>query len=317
VINPPRFVWDGTYTDTLVERPDGTKALRPLKNYTEDPQEALRKVISNTVSIIAKEGTNIESGKRGNTTTVVYSDADDGRAQCSSGGYLACRTATTAGSWANTNSYNYLSADATNLSRVPLAFDTSSIPATDTVSSATLTIEDANDAGNSDGWDIGVVQSTQAVWNAITVNDFEEIAGDSISAPTEGATRQPIPSSNGVVVFTLNADGIDWISKDTETEPVSASATGKTQLSLRLEGDMDNVLPTGSNFTAVSMSEDAVDAPFLTIEHAAGGGSGTSTATSTSAYADQANLMITYVLAIGLWVGVFLLWLFLMAKLTL
>jgi len=323
VMNAPRYVWDGTCTETMVDKPGGKLGFSCLRNYVEDPDEALRTVLKNAVPQIAKDGSAIEEGKIGNTTTIVFADEADALVRVEGDASWATAYGQSTADAVHNNSSGYFvvgDAGSTYELFIPFfMFDTSVVPSSDTISSAsfTFTLRGDNSGTASNQWVL--TQSEQATWNSIVASDFplRGMAGSQASDPID---RIVASSASGPQTIDLNATGISLIARSGETIPASASASGKTQFALTATADTTNTAPTTYDYNEIYFATNAgtTDDPFLTIEHAAGGGGGgTSTATSTSAYAEQADLMTTYALGIFLWIAVFLFWVWLMRQLTL
>ena len=138
---------------------DGVLKQRKLK---EDPLEATKLTLAHTIKVSSKEGTEIIKGSTGNTTSTFYPDPDvettsvDGLVRRSLGepgegfgtihngaGTEAFPSGTVSGgasirTSAGTNP-NYIF-----FGRVVMLFDTSSIPDTDTISSATMSVASEN-----------------------------------------------------------------------------------------------------------------------------------------------------------------------------
>jgi hypothetical protein len=112
-------------------------------------------------------------------------------------------------------------------------FDTSSIPDTDTVSSATYNLY-SRTTGSAFAQSVVVDHPTPASPSALVVGDYN-ISGrwDSVEQATSRIPLTTWTAGEQYRTFTLNSTGLANISK-----------TGITFLGLRLSGDFDNVEPT-------------------------------------------------------------------------
>ena len=155
-------------------------------------------------------------------------------------------------------------------------FNTSSIPASATVTAATLNLYvtaktngDTNDALDY----ITVVQTSQASETSLATADFDQCG--SISNPTEGVDsgqRKDISSisTGAYLVFTLNSTGRGWIKKSGQTANCGTTA-GFTCLGVREGHDTTNTptdLDTASSVT-FSSSEHSLTSqdPFLSVTY--------------------------------------------------
>jgi len=166
-----------------------------------------------------------------------------------------------------------------------LPFDTSAIPVSATISSATLNIyvtSKVND--DNDGTDyITVVQTSQVTHDSLVNGDFDQCGA--IDNPTEGidaGERKDITSisTSAYLTFTLNSTGLGWIKKNGEDAPCSAT-NGISCFGLREGHDAtDNILasPTApascdltytSSYIAHSTSEatGTTQDPYLSVTY--------------------------------------------------
>ena len=134
--------------------------------------------------------------------------------------------------------------------------DTSSIPNSDTISSATFTVE-TNMAGEGDRV-VGLILTTQTSGTSLASGDFDNLT---LNSPAEGATRRTV-NSTGDHTFTLNATGLGWIDK-----------AGFTKLGLRMGQDIDNTTPTARNYTWFYNADQTgtTQDPVLVVEHSGSG----------------------------------------------
>ena len=158
--------------------------------------------------------------------------------------------------------------EAADVFRIFLPFDTSSIPVTSQVTSATLNVyvtgkgEVANDAQSY----IVAVQTSQATHTTLASGDFDNIAaiaGSDTKDITTGIT------ASSYLVFTLNSTGRGWIKKAGEASSCSAT-TGITCLGIRGGHDVETVdVDPMAEQVNISTSEEASTSqdPFLSITH--------------------------------------------------
>lgn len=235
--------------------------------YREDPKEHLLMMLEKVIRGIPTKGSqDIRVGKVGNTvSTFNPNTTGSGRIQLSNTNWTTVRSATTASSTETTETEAWIFAgDFASpdyiISWQSLPFDTSAIPDTDTISSATLLIRQIGSAGEGNR-SIGLIQSTQASPTAVATTDYDERGG--LSSVSEGATRVTMNTINTDWTFTLNATGLGWISK-----------TGYTQLGLRGGYDIDNTTPVARNYTKVATVDNATSAyrPLLSVTHSSTSG---------------------------------------------
>lgn len=264
-LNPPVLVRDplGDIIQTSIDEMTGEVLTR---RYSYDPQRAMKQALIRTMRQVAKNGRNVVAGKIGNTTSTFYSGSGDGTVTVNAASWAGARDAGS-GSFITTDFDRYLFADSDSgssytVSHAYFPVDTSGLPDTDEISSATFTVEGSN-AGEGDR-SVGLIQTSQTSPTALDGDDFVAMTIDS---PDEGATRVTCDTV-GDETFTLNATGIGWISK-----------TGYTYLGLRMAKDIDNSSPGAGtrNYWKCYHSEQTgtTSDPVLVVEHAAGGGGGT------------------------------------------
>lgn len=248
---------------------DVTDQTVPERRLREDPVEAFKQALFQTISIVGKTNTKIKYGSVGNTTSTFYTGAGDGYVQrVNQASWTAARDT------ADGVDVDYTSASALvigeeefvgnfNIFRVFLPFDTSAIPDSDTISSATLSVWPTSGSGERL---IGVIQTSQSSNTTLAVGDFDALT---VNGATEGATRTYLTTTGAYTNYTLNASGIGWISK-----------TGFSKFGLRNSDDLDNVDPAAvRDYTFVSTSEETgtTQDPKLVVEHASAGGGGETT----------------------------------------
>lgn len=270
-VNPPLLVDDenGDIVETFTDR-EGVEHIRKLR---EDPKEALRQALENTIKIKKEkfDDKRIVKGKVGNTTSTFYADAGDAVVRHANASWATLRAASAGTSVATTTpTYVGWEKEGANYNGYqPFhMFDTSAISASDTISSATFSIYLNGDNVVADSQQLSIGNSTQATWNSIGTGDFDQRGGS-----TEGCTRINCPTgaTSGYLDFALNSTGLTFIARSGETIPASASASGKTQLAIRWSSDLDNSTPTNRTYMQIRMENTAGTSsdPKLVVEHAA------------------------------------------------
>jgi len=265
-INPPLLVDDenGDIVESFTDK-EGVTHTRKLR---EDPVEAIKLALENTVDVMKNKhnSSRIIKGKRGNTTTTVYPayDAYLGR-ENSSDTWTQMRDAATSeyqGQYTNTTGTyagftNYKSGSYRSIERAFWTFDTSSVPDSDTISSASLNLKTYTlTGGNPDSCTYHIVSVAPASKTSVASGDY-----DSFGTTSWGSVAlSTISSTNTYYTWTLDSNGIANISK-----------TGNDCFGMRMNRDIDNSEPTGINrrsFYYTSATGTTSD-PYLTMEHAA------------------------------------------------
>lgn len=268
IYNPPTYVPDpeGEFVET---RTNPFTKQEEVRRFRYDPDEALRQAIEHTISVKneAFTGSRIEPGKIGNTTSTFYPSSD---------GYVERNSA--ASTWASLQSGNgtangtsdilclfeahTVSNQWSRLFRAFMKFDTSAIPDTDTISSATLSIYGYLKQDSTSNTPDSNIYSGPTTTLATT--DYQN------AGTTELATTISYGSWNaaGYNDYSLNASGIANISK-----------TGSSGFSMRNANyDVANVAPTWASgiqtgyFARSSATGGTSNDPVLVVEHAAAGG---------------------------------------------
>lgn len=292
IVNPPLYVPDGTTYPCIVFE----KKLE-CPNFVYDPERALKIVIDETIDLIGKPKADVQIGKIGKTTTVVYPSATgnrpfDGQCRTDPGAtgetWASMRGRTTADSCDDNSQYLLLQirgATVTNqwrnLSRSIMGFDTDSIPDTDVISSATLSLWDGISSTNPTSFGTQTIKVVGAGAPtsefAIKTSDYNVADGWDITSYSDTAlTLSDFNASSAYEVFTLNSTGISAIELATTT-----------WLGLMLSSDFTNTAPTWSNNVetyALPYSSDnggTTNDPKLTITHAEGTPPSESTASTT------------------------------------
>lgn len=228
-INPPILVDDpnGPIVRSWVDEDTQETKTRRLR---EDPKEAILQSLEHTIFVKQeKHGSGgIVAGKIGNTTTTVYPDPDPETTSIDAR-IFHVEFAGAGTAWATLIATNGDSVDSTGttlecvtieagtdtnkwavLGRCIILFDTSSIPDTDTISSATLSI-----FGNSktDGAvitpDINIYSSSPASNTAVVSGDMDDFGATAYSTAITYANW----STSAYNDFALNASGLTNISK--------------------------------------------------------------------------------------------------------
>lgn len=265
VFNPPILVDDPN--GTVIRTYTDIKGVLQKRTLREDPKQALVDCLKHTILVSGKTDTKIVTGSVGNTTDTFFSGPGDGMVQNNSTvtAWATLRAAASGTVFDYTGTINGTAGECydgvpTNYEvlRHFFPFDTSSLPDTDVVSSATLTIFSQSWTGTAEN--VGIVQTSQASNTQLSTADFNTCGA--LNTPTEGATRQT-PSSTDTTAndFVLNASGISWI-----------STTGYTNLGMRTASDIDNVDPvlTRHYFSCYDSDQSGTSLdPKLVVVHAA------------------------------------------------
>ena len=259
IFNPPILV-DDPLGDIVIQGgyDEVSKTTIPERRLREDPLMAIQEALVDVIRIVGIEGSEIQAGKIGNTTSTFYPHASDGTIGGSNTTWSTIRDATTATKVDN-ETRRWVMADKDGatytISRAFFNFDTSAIPDTDTVSAATLTLTvDLAGEGTAMG---GVIQTTTASDTALVDGDYDALT---LNSAPEATTSRVSMVTTGAKNFVFNATGIGWISK-----------TGYTKLGLRLDKDLDNSAPTARNYCGIYLSEQTgtTSDPTLVVVHAA------------------------------------------------
>lgn len=278
IYNPPILVPDpnGDIIQEWNEKVgDGPDVIRSRK-LKEDPEQAFMEALVSTIERVGKEDTNIQKGKVGTTVSTFYAGSGDGYSAVweSTSSWATVHDATTGNDTSATTTTTYAgfcqhqtTGGKTSILRAFFPFDTASLPDTDDISAATLTLYSTGTTANGDNDGdnfVAIVQTSQAS-NTTLANADYDTCGDAITNPTEGATRISLNSwstgAGNANTFTLDATGISWISK-----------TGYTKLGAREGHDVKNnqIANNTSSGAAVYLSEQSGTStdPTLTVTHA-------------------------------------------------
>ena len=250
-----------------------------IADVVEDLPKALLQTLAHTIKTVKAQhpDNNVISGKIGNTTSTFFPDADaestsfDGRATIGTAGvsFASVRggngtavndtLATLAGALLNAST---VSNEYFDMGRGFYLFDTSAIPDTDTIDSATLSViataKEETIISQSIGWTVATTASNTGA----TATDYE----NSLAAVTRLATDITIASIDvGGSTYTdwaLNASGLTNISK-----------TGVSKFCEKLSADIDNSAPTWASGGAASITirnaetADTTSDPKLVVVH--------------------------------------------------
>lgn len=282
LFNPPVLVPD---SNGSVVR----SATNPITNETstyrlkEDPVGAIIRSLDHTI-LVKKEKfghENIITGKIGNTTSTFYPDAHV-ESTSVDGGVTRNLSLGSGESWGtirggagngaqdanSTGLDTYTISDNVSnqwryLGRGIFLFDTSSIPDSDVISSATFSVFGSTvNGGKVDnfGLSVAVVDSTPASNTSLASSDYSNVGTTRYSDSDISITSWSNSAYND---WTLNSTGISNISK-----------TGVTKFATRLDKDVDNSAPTWSSNIAGGIDNYCADQtgtsndPKLVVEHA-------------------------------------------------
>jgi hypothetical protein len=115
--------------------------------------------------------------------------------------------------------------------------DTSSIPASASISSANLNLFAENINNSSGGLDLYVVAGTQAATSSLSTSDFPNLGTTAWSSAVSGSSL----TNNAYNAFALNSTGI-----------AALNLSGWTKFALREKNDFDNSAPTETSIVALA-----------------------------------------------------------------
>jgi hypothetical protein len=284
IFNPPILVADPTGPVKRYSHNIDTGATTTYA-YREDPKAALMQTLAHTIKVKTQKSTNasIELGKIGNTTSTFYPDAD--AESTSVDGYLissvfgtwaGARDATTAGGGIADNDTillvrSYKSGANYGIIRSFTLFDTSALGDSDTIDSATVSLQPTGSGDGQDenaSVDMVVVQTSPAADTSLTANDY-----DNLTFTSGGSLAwNNFIGGDDVGVYqdiTMNATGLTWITK-----------TGVTKLGFISSLDLNSTDPTArsnaNELCSADQSGTTCD-PKLVVESTAGGATATTT----------------------------------------
>lgn len=264
-VNPPVLVEDsaGPIVRTWVNA-YGVTMERRLR---ADPKEAILQALEGTLNekTEKKLDTEIKAEKVGRTTTTIYPNpatSIDGYSNFSAGATWAAAHDALAGTGAS-DTITEARAIETHflggvyyITRGFFLFDTSVIPDTDVISSATLSLYTGpTGIADNDGASVDVVASTPASDTAITVLDYDQVGTTVFSTLDMGSL-----SLGAYNALAFNASGIAAITK-----------TGVSKFATRSSKDTSNTAPAFESSWFVFYADETGTAtdPKLVIEHAA------------------------------------------------
>jgi hypothetical protein len=273
IFNPPVLVpdvnGDVTREGTNIETSEVT-----VHTYREDPQTAVLESLAHTISNMQNVhgAENIVEGKRGNTTSTFYPDANtettsfDGcQAFFSSGGtwVQALDQANSNDFISDSNVSLFIDAQKSgsnwNVGVSQILFDTSALPDSDTIDSAVFSIK-RNDTivsfQNANASSAHLVGGNPASNTAISTSDY----GSRIEGTSFGSFLYSSTSDEAYADITLNSSGLSNITK-----------TGVSKFVLTTGQDVNRTEPTGTNrisFHSADASGTTND-PKLVVEHSA------------------------------------------------
>lgn len=207
------------------------------------------------------------------TTTSFYAGDGDGalvRAGSSwsdaTGGTSATSINNDASVYININRY---STGAVTLTRGMFPIDTSTIPDTDTISSANFYFSTAAGGASADSTALALCEASQTSTSSLEANDFDNIGTTKLADNIEYSSI----TGGGTFNFALNATGLALINK-----------TGYTKLAVTTELDRARTDPgtpasTKLNYVEFKFSNSTGTTydPYLSVTYAAGGGGSTNT----------------------------------------
>ncbi len=212
----------------------------------------------------------------------VYAAAGDGIVNNYAGDWASTHDATTGLSVDSATEFVTVSSNTVSgkiagstISRIFLPFDTSSIPAGATITSATLGAYATNTPPTypGDAYDyISVVRTSQATHTTLVLNDYDNVASTEGIATGDRKEVSTITIGN-YITFPLNATGITWIAKAGVASNCSATA-GITCLGIRDGHDIQNTSPgvdavtTYAIFSSSEVTGTSQD-PYLAITYTA------------------------------------------------
>lgn len=178
----------------------------------------------------------------------------DGEVWASGASWAAAQGATSGTAEVNTSPSAVYSEPGVFMGRVFLPFDTSALPDSAIITSATLRVYvvAVNDNDNDGNDFIRVVESTQASPTLIANADFDAVTTTALATDVDIGTI----SNNAYLEFSLNSTGLTLI-----------SPTGYTKLALREGHDVLND-PIATGITGISIHpSDAANKPELVINY--------------------------------------------------
>lgn len=262
--NPPLLVPDDN-GPIIQEYTSETSGKSFTFRFREDPAEALRQAVADSVEASVRPG-KIVSGKVGNTTSTFYPEADpastagDARIFYNGAAAYATAQAATDGTGVENSGasaeVNNLTVGTFRVSRFFVAFDTSSIPDTDSISSATLSYF-CFDKNDPDSDSLSVVAATPSSVTTYTTADFDQAGTTKLASDITFASMSCASAYND---FALNASGL-----------ANITATGVSKFAWRTAKDISATAPSGITYVDGRTADVAgtTEDPKLVVNHAA------------------------------------------------
>lgn len=277
------------YSDYLVEDINGnieiiykvgsptTESFSVVKKYREDIVLAFLQDLKHTITIVGKNDSNIIKGKIGNTTTtfnpmrIAGVRSGTGYFATNAGGgnfatWRALSTATYTSTAGLDPDFVYIQMEKTGGStygwnvRCWGNFDTSSLPDSDTISGATLSIKPDNSVfgGPTDpigSTGLGITLFSPSNPRSVVSTDMGNFSDTRFATDINWSSLV----SGTYADFTLNASGIANINK-----------TGDSCFFWRLNWDIDNSAPAGSGNTGTGFAFGTTNPQKLVVTHSGG-----------------------------------------------
>ena len=288
IFNPPILVRD-VGGSIVRERIDEITGEITIRNFREDPEEALLRDIERIISVKKEIHTdsNIVAGKIGNTTSTFRPSSGQGSAPGDGRGgvnNLTANWATTstraANAWSNTsNAWWHIRGGTTsnnyrNLFRRIAGYQTgATIPVDDVISSATLTLTSASDQGTV-YQDLGVTAvlltevDTPSNENSLVTSDFDPSSLTYTTSFCDTPPNTSAFSAEGVTVeYSLNAAGLAYIKKGSGNTWFSTVSQWEVDDRTTFQGTWNSGYTTCEAYDADAAG--TTDDPVLVVEHAA------------------------------------------------
>jgi hypothetical protein len=312
IVNPPILVPDASGSIKRIIPADSELGIAEIeKSFSEEPLQAILETLIHTISVMKNkhDDSKIVVGKRGNTTSTFFTDTegdlfkdDDTDWATSQGAATGARVRE--GVIGHFESGTGVSGTGNvEISRSVTYYDTSSIGAADTITSATLSLyydgafKQNDDNDGDDYFAVVHVQGDQlSAETSLATADYDQV-GDAIDDPTEGSDQIDITGISTLQYydFTLDATGRGWVARSGESIPAGTTA-GLTFLGWREGHDMlDNAFVGSSNERNRIHWESSDEAgttkdPKLVVEHAFPGPAHRDTQTASSASTNSLDI---------------------------
>ena len=276
IFNPPILVTDKN--GDIIKTSPANEELEieaSTTRYREDPEEALLQTLEEIITLVGKPGDNIEPSKIGNTTSTFYA-SDDWRTFLNTGesDWASAVADTPAGvvtDGLTTDVVSYIRDNGSlfsGLIRAYFVFNTSALPDTDSISSATYSLKGSLVSNPTVHGNPSVVVTPVTTVGDTTGNVTDHDIDNFGSRASDGDILYSDWAVGSYNDFALNATGIAAISK-----------TGYTKFGVLSDKERDVTDPgkdTATGYVSAYMSEDGgsgtTNDPKLVVEHAASGG---------------------------------------------